>query len=319
MFYQYVNSTDITVNCGPRANPDIAGIVIRISLYLQGLFSILLGFRENSSREVIFANIALQAALLRMIVATYFDSTIDVPHSIIAGHFAVMMSICRSTPIDLGRYFLQSKAGLKTVTRIWLLDIVIRSILLCFDYRLWEMIGKVTMENSSCQGMGKWVFLGKTLEVGTRGMSSIPLALAVLDIVLALLRVVGELMRLWTLRKEEYVTISRQIGFDSRLWWVNQAYIKARNVFNGNIDYKGWDWELVCRWMRRIAQLQRVIVCTYVVWTVEKMVVVNGIAADRAPGTFGQIFAIANVVVMFSVLTLRYRSFISFKGIQFSV
>jgi hypothetical protein len=309
----------MTVNCGPRGNPDVAGLVVRISLYLQGLFSIILGFRENSSREVLFASISLQAASLRMIVATYFDSTIDVPHSIIAGHFAVMMSICRSTPIDFGRDFLQSKAGLKTVTRIWLLDIVFRSILLCFDYRLWEMVGKIKMENSSCQSMGKWVFLGKTLEVGTRGMSSIPLAFAVLDIVWALLRVVGELMRLWTLRQEKYVTISRQIAFDSRIWWVNQAYIKARHVFNGNIDYKGWDWRLVCRWMRRISQLQRVIFCAYVAWTVEKMVVMNGLASEGAPWTFGQIFAIANVVVMFSVLTLRYRSFISFKGIQLSV
>ena len=291
----------------------------RINDEVQGLFSILLGFRENSSREVIFANIALQAASLSMIVATYFDSTIDVPHSIIAGHFAIMMSICRSTPMDFGRDFLQSKAGLKMVTRIWLLDIIFRSIVLCFDYRLWEMVRKIQLEKSPCQDMGKRLFLGKTLEVGsTRGKTGIPLALPVLDIVWALLRVVGELMRLWTLRKEKYVTISRQIGFDSRIWWVNKAYIKARHVLNGNIEYNGWDWELVCRWMRRISQLQRVIFCAYVVCTVEEMVVVNGLAADGARWTFGQIFAIANMVVMFSVLTLRYLSFISFKGIQFS-
>jgi hypothetical protein len=319
MFYQFVNSTDITVNCAAQGNPDVSGIVVRISVYLQSLFSILLGFRENSSREVILANIALQGSSLSMIAATYFDSEIDVAHSIIASHVAVMMSICRSTALDFGRDSLQSRAGLKTVTRIWLLDIIFRSILLCFNYCLWEMVGKIQMEDSLCQDMGKWVFLGKTLEVSTRGTNNVPGTLALLDIAWESLRVVGELMRLWALRKEEKVTIARQIGFDSRIWWVNQAYTKARHVFNGDIDYKGWDWELVCRWVRRASQLQKVIFYAYVIWTVEKTVAVNGLAADEVYWTLGHIFAVANMLVMFSVLATRYLSFISFQGIQLSV
>src|SRR5271163_2445919 len=97
MFYNFDNGALVSVNCETQPNPDISGIGVRIALYLQALFSILLGFRQTSATDVILTNFSLQVAGLSLIQAAYFDSSIDVPHTIIVSHFAVMMSACRCT------------------------------------------------------------------------------------------------------------------------------------------------------------------------------------------------------------------------------
>jgi hypothetical protein len=243
--------------------------------------------------------------------ATYLNS--DLSHAIIASHFAIMMSMCRYTPLDFGREVLQSRTGLKTVTRIWLLDIIFRPILLCFNYRLWSTASKVQMTDASCQSLGKWVLFGKSLEISIPG-TSVPFTFVILDIGWELLRVVGEVLRFWRLRKNEKVTIDRQIGFDSRIWWVNQGYIKARRISNKEMEINGWDWGFICQWMRRISQLQKAVICGYVTWTIEKMVAIDDIAASEHHWTFGQILAIANMMGMCTILAKRYLTFIPFRG-----
>jgi hypothetical protein len=81
MFYTFDNGALVSVNCDPQPNQDVSGIGVRIALYLQALFSILLGFGEKSATDVILTNISLQVAGLSLIQAAYFDPSIDIPHT----------------------------------------------------------------------------------------------------------------------------------------------------------------------------------------------------------------------------------------------
>jgi hypothetical protein len=311
MFHQTVNAASFAINCDPRPNPGVSSLTIRISFYLQCLFAIILALGQTSSRDIVLTNIMLQTSSLTAMAATYLNS--DISHAIIASHFAIVMSMCRNTPLDFGREFLQSRTGLKTVTRIWLLDILFRPILLCFNYHLWSTVSEVQMKDTTCQSLGKWVLFGKSLEISMPG-TSIPFTFVILDIGWEILRVVGEVLRFWRLRKIAKITIARQIGFDSRIWWVNQGYIKARRVFNKEMEVNGWDWGFICRGMTRISQLQKAVICGYVIWTTETMVALDGVAASEHDWASGQILAIANMLGMCSILAKRYLTFIPFRG-----
>jgi hypothetical protein len=69
-------------------------------------------------------NILIQASALALIgiAATFFDPTVDVVHSTIAGMFAVLFNACRIPPYDLSPTFVRSRAALTTImARIWLI------------------------------------------------------------------------------------------------------------------------------------------------------------------------------------------------------
>lgn len=63
----------------------------------------------------------------------YFDPSIDIPHAIMVGHFAVMLSACRSTSHALSLRYLNSKRALQSVTGIWIPDLWFRPITLAFN------------------------------------------------------------------------------------------------------------------------------------------------------------------------------------------
>lgn len=313
MFFQTLSGTSLVENCDSRLNPNVSSLPIRISIYFQCLFAILLALGRTSSREITLSNFLLQASSLSVMAAAFISS--DISQAIIASHFSVMLSMCRNTPFDFGREFLQSRPGLKTVTRILLLDVVFRPISLCFNYRLWKRVRNLQMTGSSCESAVKWVFFGKRLEIDMSG-TTVAFTLAIFDIGWELTRVVGEILRIWTLCENEEVTIARQIGFDSRMWWIKQVYIKARRVFTAEMEYDGWDWDFICRWTRRISQLQKSVICGYVIWTVETMVDINGPIVDEVRWTFWPLFAIGNMLGMFSMFAIRYLTFIPFRGIK---
>src|SRR5579859_6528148 len=109
MFYTSDDGVLSHVNCDPQANPDISGIGVRTSLYLQALFSILLSLGETTSNGIIGTNIALQVTTLSLIIAAYFDPEIDVPHTIMVTHYVMMASMSRITANDLNFHYLRTK------------------------------------------------------------------------------------------------------------------------------------------------------------------------------------------------------------------
>jgi|SRR5277367_378166 len=147
MFYNFANGVLVNVNCDPQPNPDVSGIGIRIALYLQAVFSILTGFGECSAADAILTNISLEVAALSLIQAAYFDSSIDIPHTIIVSHLAIMMSACRSTSNALSRQFLQSREGIKTVSVVSVLDLIFRPFLLAFNLVLWSTIRELQRQS----------------------------------------------------------------------------------------------------------------------------------------------------------------------------
>ena len=142
MFYTIENEALTTVNCAIQPNPDVSGIGVRIAFYLQALCSIILGIGEirnvtqSSPSDIVLTNLSLQVAGLSLPVAAYFDGTIDVPHTIIASHLAVMMSVCRSTSNGLRLSFLRSRRGLRTLVGIMVPDLLHRPFILWFNWNM---------------------------------------------------------------------------------------------------------------------------------------------------------------------------------------
>ena len=124
MFYTIDNGVLTRVNCEPQANPDVSGVGVRTSLYLQALLSILLSLGETSSKTIIATNIAVQVTTLSLIMAACFDPEIDAPHTIMVTHYVTMASMIRITSNDFALRYLRTKDGLRAVTVIWLMDMV---------------------------------------------------------------------------------------------------------------------------------------------------------------------------------------------------
>jgi hypothetical protein len=305
MFYNFDNGALVSVNCDPQPNPDVSGIGVRIALYLQALFSILLGFGEKSATDVILTNISLQVAGLSLIQAAYFDPSIDIPHTIIVSHFAVMMSACRSTSNAFSIRFLRSREGIKTVSLVWILDLVFRPFLLAFNLVLWNQILELQRQDVFCsQGSGQWVFFITVSEIAVPSATSrAALAFVLLDTVWEALRFIAEIARvgIWFWQKESRLKMARQIGFDPRIWWVKSglSILRKRNL--------GWDWEVVFVWVPRFTWCYKILTCFYVVWSVERMIWVNGLSGAEAGWSFGQKFALVNMLALSAVVCNHYR------------
>jgi len=138
MFYTIENGSFTTVNCAIQPNPDVSGIGIRIAFYLQAFCSIIQiwNVTQSSPTDIVLTNLSLQVAGLSLIVAAYFDGTIDVRHTIIASHLAVMMSVCRSTSNGLRLSFLRSRRVLQTLVGIMVLDLLHRPFILWFNWNI---------------------------------------------------------------------------------------------------------------------------------------------------------------------------------------
>jgi hypothetical protein len=300
MFYATLEGTISSVNCEPHANTDVSGIGVRCALYLQAAFSIVLAWGKSAPHDVFAANVGLQAVSISLIAAAFFDPQIDVPHTIIVSHFAVLMSACRYSSNDFPAAFIQGPNGAKTAFGVWVIDILSRPILLLFNCYLWIVIQSLQQNNQLCpQGAGKWVFFGTGHEINVASFASkVAFVVSILDILWDAIRVVCEIYRLWVLRQAG-PRGSREIGFDSRIWCVYKFWNSAH-----------WNWPLACNSLVKISRICKISTCAYVVWAVETTIGVNDVSREEGKWTFGQIFAMANMLALFVLLCIRYRRFI---------
>jgi hypothetical protein len=247
----------------------------------------------------------VQVAALSLIQAAYFDPSIDIPHTIIVSHFAVMMSACRSTSNSFSIRFLRSRKGIKTVSTVWILDLVFRPILLAFNLVIWSQIRRLQRQDVFCsQGSGQWVFFVTVPEIAVPSATSrAALAFVLLDTIWEALRFIAEIARLgiWFWQKESRLKMARQIGFDPRIWWVKSG---LSILLKRNLD---WDWEVVFVWVPRFTWCYKILTCFYVVWSVERMIWVNGLSGVEAGWTFGQKFALVNMLALSAVVCNHYR------------
>jgi len=271
MFYTIENEALTTVNCAIQPNPDVSGIGVRIAFYLQALCSIILGIGEirnvtqSSPTDIVLTNLSLQVAGLSLLVAAYFDGTMDVPHTIIASHLAVMMSVCRSTSNGLRLSFLRSRRGLRTLVGIMVLNLLHRPIILWFNWNIWSVIRSLQLQGLCPRGAGRWVVFTVQEMNKLSATSTMPLAFSILDSVWEILRWIAEVGRwvYWRASQEAELTMACDVAIDPRIWVLTRHLRK-------NVT---WNW--LHKWVSYTAQVHKIIIFVYVCVTIERILAVN--------------------------------------------
>jgi len=103
-------------------NSDVSGVGVRWALLIQAVSTIILSMLPLESSEILFTSLTTQATSLSIIVATYFDPTVDVVHSVVASQFAVLLSMYRITPVNFPTSLPRTRASMKLPARLGLLD-----------------------------------------------------------------------------------------------------------------------------------------------------------------------------------------------------
>src|SRR5947207_15672857 len=109
------NGTTITINCVVQPNSDVSGIGIRGAFYMQAAIMIFLHFFQIRPKDIFFSNLSIQVTSAALIGAVYFDSTVDVTHTLVASQFAILFSCCRFTSYDLPTSVLRTKVTIKVI------------------------------------------------------------------------------------------------------------------------------------------------------------------------------------------------------------
>ena len=139
MFYTGSGSA-FRVNCLLSANSDVSGIGVRIAFYVQAVIMTTLSRVSNKPHEILLSNLSVQITSLALISSAYFDTAIDVPHTLIASQFSILFSACRLSVYDLPADCLRSRHSMKVTSRIALVDIVYRWFLVLFNYGVWSTV-----------------------------------------------------------------------------------------------------------------------------------------------------------------------------------
>src|SRR5277367_5467455 len=164
MFYVRTHGLITEVNCNVVPNSDVSGVGVRGALYMQAFVSIIMSLLPPDLGDVISTNVLIQVTSLSLVASAYFDSGIDVPHTLVASQFALLFSVVRITSYDLPLSRIRSEKELVVLSRMWLLDIFFRSCLAAFNYTVWSAIMDLQQLDSVCpDGMGTWYFFAASL------------------------------------------------------------------------------------------------------------------------------------------------------------
>lgn len=223
MFYS-VNSSTISVNCQVQPNTDVSGIGVRVTLYATGAIMLVLSCLQLDPLELLLSNLSIQATSLALILATIFDPTVDVPHTIIASMFSVLFSACRITPYDLKL----SRVGLKTMSQVWIADCFFRTFLIGFNLTVWLGIRMIQRDNSVCSnGFGKWTLFWNRVDLKDDTLASkIAFAYCILDIVWEGFRFLAGFIRFYVEEHDGFLALKNHIAIDPR-FWVFQELVKV--------------------------------------------------------------------------------------------
>jgi hypothetical protein len=151
-------------------------------------------------------------------------------------------------------------------------------LLLVFNCTLWTAIRTLQQQRQQCpEGAGEWILFGRLEEVlSPSSASTAAFAFVILDSSWAALHFATEILRFLYLRKKPASDRQLETSFDSRVWLLSFAYTAWKGA-----KFKEWDWHFVCKCIVIISRIFKFGIWAYVVWTVEKMVVVNGYPTDE--------------------------------------
>src|SRR5271155_1531665 len=223
MFFAW-NGTSIRVNCQVTPDSDVSGIGVRGAFYIQAAIMVLLTCFKLQPDDAFFSNLSIQITSAALIGAAYFDPTIDVPHTLVASQFSVLFSACRITYYDLPLRCLRSKAATKIVSQIWALDILFRTGLTIFNYRVWSTIISLQDQPSVCEGgFGQWTILSSPVNLSVRHpATTFAFAYCVLDITWEVFQFVAQIAKTWAMETMSTVR-SDDIALDPRFWCLRKA------------------------------------------------------------------------------------------------
>ena len=313
MFYTLVDGTLSTVNCQPTLQPDISGLGIRYARYLQGLLCILLAFKHGPtgpSTSTLANNLSCQAVSMILVAGVYFDTDIDVVHSLIATHFVVLFRACNFTALDIAvAEGIQSKKGRRTVCIIRVLEVLTSPVLLAYNCGLWVIIRRLQRHDNVCpQGAGYWIFWGSIYQIKVANTASnVAFAITVIEVVNCGLQLMMEIGRQCSsLRGAQWSAEQRlAAGCDPRIWWL----WKLHRWKSGETVL--WNWNIISKWSRRVSQGFRIVTFVYVFITTEITILANHISPGEqqypSNWTFPQVFAICNTLTIFSLCCLHYK------------
>jgi len=299
MFYR-LDGTSLVVNCAVIPDSDVSGIGVRGAFYTQAFCLILLSFfckKELRPADVVLSNFSIQVTSAALMGAAYFDSTIDVPHTIITSQFAILFSVCRMTTYDIPKRFLRDPAsGIKFASQAWLLDLVFRTLLLAFNFCVWRMIFRVQHDPTICSdGLGVWGFFTFPIDVRKpQSATTFAFVYCIMDISWEACRIVAEFFRVRSTRKTETFNerMSSQLVVDPR-YWVAQKLLPG-------------DWDAATRrWLVYFSGFRKLMIMAFIFASVETTVRVNGLEAENR-WTYGQIFQMMSMFYLLSVLVSRY-------------
>jgi tetratricopeptide (TPR) repeat protein len=289
MFYSY-NGTGFQINCQVVPNTDVSGVGVRWALFLQAFTTIILSALALEPSEILMTNISTQGTSLALIVATFFDPTVDIVHSIITSQFAVLFSICRITSLDIPLSLPPTRTSMKMFSRLQLLDFFFRTCLLSFNIQLWSTILKMQKENLCPTGAGSWSFFFKKFNVSDHSWAStLALAYCIIDII-------SEFLRHFAVVMEEYISMD-QSRTSTRKSWDPRIKLLTALADSFKITQTLGLFALI----RPVALLYKLCSLVYVSANILQSINDNGLTGEEY-WTFGQIFSIANMVGTLAVL-----------------
>jgi hypothetical protein len=297
MFYQRASGSFTRVNCEVEANSDVSGIGVRGAFYAQAFFSILVLLFGIPPEAVLLSNFALQVSSMALIISAWLDNKIDVPHTIIASQFAVLLSACRVTSYDIPT----GPHRLKVMAQIWLLDLVCRPPLLAFNILIWSAIRGLQRDRTQCpEGFGRWIFFSNLDLRQQSPYSTFALVYSWLDCAWEISRFVSEAIRaFWFPTDPGPETTASQLQplqDDPRFWLLSKIF-RYRHRNNPQM-----------KWFFRLSMAHKIILMAFTITTVELSIQTNRLDTGENNWTFGQTFVLINAGAMLAAVISGYLS-----------
>jgi len=198
----YTNAADsVNVTCAIVTDSDISSGLVRASFWLQSFFLIILSVYDLEPSEVLIANLSSQVLWTATIGYTVFSPIIDVPNTIVASLFSVMFSVFRITSSNVPILQFQSKRALQLTSQIYLLDMVLRPLVVWFNYAAWSSILQLQKNPEVCpDGLGKGAIFTTIVDITVDTWASkLAFTYSALDLAWEVFCYVAEFARAWIL------------------------------------------------------------------------------------------------------------------------
>jgi len=296
----YTGSGDsFHANCAISPNADVSGIGVRISFYLQATILSLLSLFPTKPHELLLSNLSIQIPTLALISSAYFDTAIDVPHTLIASQLAVLFSVCRMNIFQLKPEELRMRRNGKVLSRIVLLDVLFRWILVVFNFGVWGVVVRLQGNPEICpEGFGLWSFFGSVDLRNSSSAVNFAYVYTILDIVWEASRLVIGFLRGWMV--DPTILEDRthaQLSIDSRAWFIFNLLYSL--LFRCKVISTGKDRFIrrMCEYARYLSFLRQISFLIFFIISIEKTIQLNNLTPSENIWAFGQIFQIINTLL----------------------